>query len=81
MVAKLDEVFRRNQIMNAAIEVVREHGFEGLTHQRVADVCKCSRITVYRFVGGRKMLRHKTIEFARQHSVFDVLDRAILLRL
>ncbi len=51
----------RERILTAATELLREHGFDNLDPDQVAARAGCSRATLYRYVGGKDVIRQAVI--------------------
>lgn len=61
---RLPNEFRREQILKAALEFVRENGFPALTCRGVAGAARCSYKTVARAFGNRQALARAITEYA-----------------
>lgn len=71
--ARLPDTFRREQILEAGLEFVRQHGFPALTCEAVAKEADCSYKTVARRWANRELLAQAIVAYARQ-----VGDRAMV---
>ncbi len=51
----------RERIISVATELLREHGYDNLDPDTVAERAGCSRATMYRYAGGKEAIRHAVV--------------------
>ena len=70
----MDAEIRRADLTRGAVIVARRVGLARLTHIAVANECRTSTRTVYRWCGNRSKLRRRVIEHAKSSGFMDLLD-------
>ena len=70
----------KDKIFLAAVEVVREHGFAGLTKPRIAERAGCSPTLVAHYLGPIAALINTIVEHALLAQDLPIIARALVDR-
>jgi AcrR family transcriptional regulator len=65
---------RRQQIIDAVLEVVSTHGIPGTTVARVAEAANIGVGTLYRYFAGQKEMLIAAVETLSEHQTATILD-------
>ena len=76
---KLPLNLRRENLLRAALKVVKERGFEHLTCREVAKAAGCSTNTAARMFGNREILAHSLINYARLMNEKEIVTLGVRL--
>jgi len=64
---------RRKQILNRALDVFVEEGFENATYQKIADRCKITRTTLYKYFRNKREIFNYSIKQLMSDAERDIL--------
>ena len=51
----------RTAILNAAVQVLSQHGFRGSTTRRIAEAAEVNEVTIFRYFGSKEALLQEAI--------------------
>ncbi|MCL1920460.1 MAG: TetR/AcrR family transcriptional regulator [Kiritimatiellaeota bacterium] len=64
----IDHEARRNAIISKSIQLFAEHGYDGVTYQKIADSCGIARTTLYKYFRNKRLIFNYAIGEASRIS-------------
>lgn len=71
---------RAKEILEAALGLARQDGYENLTCASVSRAANCSRPLVTHYLGGRRSLRRAVLEAGIARGDMDLIAQGVLRR-
>ncbi|MCM2676883.1 TetR/AcrR family transcriptional regulator [Alkalicoccobacillus plakortidis] len=69
----------KQRILSAALELLKEHGYQGTTTRLIAETAGCNEVTLFRHFGNKQTILEKVVEGQTfGPSLKETIDHAII---